>query len=361
MPISLLRPSTIMVLIATTACMIALSCSPRSSASRSREGTPLPAAALAIVREAEAGTFPRLDSLLIETDGNLRVELYRNGNTAQTARPVYSVTKTVTALLLGIAIDEGLIPGPEALLADLLPEAGASLDDPLKRGIRLEHLLTMTAGLGWDEDSTDYSDPSNPVRRLLAADDPIDVILARPMSDPPGARFVYNSGLSILISIIIERAAGIPFDEWARERLFIPMGISGWAWERLAGRANGGWGLSLKPADLVKLGRLVLNRGSWNGKILVPPEYVDAMTSVRSRPDGRLGYGYQIWLRPGKASSVYDPGALIIPVFVGWGGQYAYILREKKTIIVSTASDFGASAPGISPSIGALIDALTGS
>jgi CubicO group peptidase (beta-lactamase class C family) len=258
-----------------------------------------------------------------------------------------SVTKSVTSALIGIAIRRGEIPGVEVKALPYFEGYEMANRDPRKAEITLRHLLTMTAGFLWDETTIAYTDPRNSCALMEASEDWIQFVLDQPMAQDPGQGFVYNSGVSQLLSFILKRATGKEADDYAAEQLFQPLGIESHYWKRTPkGLADTEGGLYLTARDLAKIGYLYLKDGVWEGRRLLPEGWVAASTapSVEAAPSGSgRRYGYQWWLLPrdGKPG-VYAYAAL------GYGGQRLLVVPEHDLIAVFTGWNIY-DLPGLDP------------
>ena len=177
------------------------------------------------------GDYGEIHSFLLIRQSTLIYEAYYNGINTQYINPVKGVTKSITAALLGIVLDQGLISGTECRISDLLPEYQELFNsDPQKQKITLQHLLTMTAGFEWTESSVTEYDESNDHYRGQNSIDYIEYILSKPVVSEPGDTWNYNSGCSILIGKIIEKATGMKIDKFAEENLFDLLGITNYEW-----------------------------------------------------------------------------------------------------------------------------------
>lgn len=275
----------------------------------------------AIQRVREQG--PRLASLLILRNGILVAEAYFAPVRQDSKHAVFSCTKSVVSALIGIAIQQGSIPGVQVrILEPYFPDKALANPDPAKEDITLENVLTMTSGLGWVE-----SDPS--FGQLYNSPDWAQFMLDLPMANTPGSTFDYCSGCSHLLSVILEQATGMGTLDFARQNLFEPLGISDFSWETdRQGRPIGGWGLHMLPRDMAKLGQLYLQGGLWEGRQVVPAEWVQTSVSEHIGADGGLGYGYQWW----SDSRIQGFVAL------GVGGQTILVIPDQELVIVTTAS-----------------------
>ena len=248
---------------------------------------------------------------------------------AATKHDLRSITKSVTALVVGIAIDRGWIKSADAPVFSFFPEF-AELRTPEKERITLRHLLTMSAGLTWNEQMP-YDNPANSDRQMFSARDPVRHFLSLPIAAPPGRDYVYNSGATTMLGFIVAKSAGKPFDAVVQETLFDPLGIRDVDWIRYpGGEPVAGWGLRLRPRDLAKIGQRVLAKGDWNGKQIVPAAWVAAAIAPQINGEGIFFYGYKFWLgRSFVAGRAIDWAAGF-----GWGGQRLYIVPSEDLVVV---------------------------
>lgn len=285
-----------------------------------------------------------IDSVIVIRHGNVVLEAYPNPlYSAESRHHLFSVTKTITSLLIGIAIDRGLIESAVVpilgLFAGLLPRDEVQS----KSVITVEHLLTMSAGLEWDEDTWPSNDPRNDFFRLEFSREPIAYVLGKPQVAPPGELFWYNSGLSHVLSAVIAEAAGMSTLQFARQALFSPLGIEDLYWRQdMTGLHKGGTQLYMRPRDLARIGALCLNGGRWDGAQIVSEVWLEQSTRTRihGRQDYFAGrsYAYHWW-----TLDDYD-------VFYAAGsqGQFLYVFPEMETIVVFTATILeGALSPEV--------------
>jgi CubicO group peptidase (beta-lactamase class C family) len=199
----------------------------------------------------------------------------------------------------------------------------------------------MTAGLEWNEDLP-YNDPKNSADVMEATHDWVQYVINQPMAAEPGKVFVYSSGVTQLLSHIFKKATGKNVDEYAAQYLFQPLGIR-YHWKHSpTGLPDTEGGLYISSASLAKIGFLFLKSGMWEGKQIVPAEWVKAsITSAMSVEDeGRhWGYGFQWWLQPyGKSPEKFAWAAR------GFGGQELRVVPEYNLIMVLTGWDILPSA-----------------
>ena len=261
-----------------------------------------------------------------------------------------SVSKSVTSALVGIAIARGEIPSVEVPVAPYFSEFKIPDKDPRRQKMTLRHLLTMTAGFRWDESSISYTDPANSCALMEASEDWIQFVLDQPMAEEPGAVWVYNSGVTELLSFLLKKTTGKEADDYAAEHLFGPLGIQGYFWKRTPkGLADTEGGLYLAPRDLAKVGYLYLKDGLWEGRRVLPEGWAKASlepsADPRSSAAPELRYGYQWWLLPLKdRASRYAFAAL------GYGGQRLIVVPELDLIAVFTGWNIY-QTPALSPAL----------
>ena len=280
---------------------------------------------------AEASGSSR--SLVVERGGTVVAEEYFQGYSADSLQTVWSVTKSFTSTLVGIALDLGLLPSMDATLAELIPDSVYPLDGA-KGAITLRHLLTMSAGIPWVEgsDGSEYS-------QWVAAPNQVAYYLDKPLASPPGEVFDYSDGAAHITSVVLHTATGRSALEFAREYLFHPMGItqSDW-WVDKDGYCFGGLGLWLRPRDMVKLGRLFLDGGMWEGERIISEAWIDDATRVQIDAAGNgprnEDYGHYWWIGTG--------GGLGAFAALGYGGQLIFVFPELD-MVVATTSDYSGS------------------
>ncbi|MGA8758895.1 MAG: serine hydrolase [Stellaceae bacterium] len=265
---------------------------------------------------------------------------------ANTLHNIQSITKSVVALLVGIAFDRGWLKDLDTPIFSFFPEY-ADLRTPEKGRITLRHLLSMTSGLDWPERAISINNPANIVRQARIAPDPYRAVLERSVEAAPGTAWNYNGGGVWLLGLVLEKVLGQPLDQLTKKALFEPLGITDWEWERFPnGHPYASGGLQLRPRDLAKLGQLVLDDGVWQGRQIVSVDWIKQMTSRRN-PDGMWfgfarGYGYLWWL--GRSS--IDGRDIDWVGSLGWGGQRLYAVSELSLVVAVTADVYGSSQGG---------------
>lgn len=243
-----------------------------------------------------------------------------------------SVTKTVTSVVIGTAVARGEFPSLDTpVLRFFDPAAVANVDDRKQR-LTIRHLLTMTAGLDWNEELP-YDDPANSCTLMEASADWVRFAVDRPMAAEPGTAFNYNSGASQLLAHIFRAATGRDIEEYAAAHLFAPLGIRQWFWKRIpTGLADTEGGLYLRPHDLARIAYLFLRNGAWEGRTVVTPEWVrrSVAPAVAVSPTG-VKYGLKWWLYP------YGPGdSRLAWAGSGFGGQMPIVFPDLELVVVFT-------------------------
>jgi CubicO group peptidase (beta-lactamase class C family) len=244
-----------------------------------------------------------------------------------------SVSKSVTSVLIGIAIGRGEIAGLDIPVMPFFDAYPSDDRDPRWQEMTVRDLLTMTSGIEWDESSVPYTDPANTCAAMEASEDWIRYVLDQPMRQSPGERFEYNSGVTMLLAHILVEATGRQVEDYAREHLFRPLGIENFYWkETPTGLNDAEGGLYLEPADLARFGLLILQDGVWNERRILPADWVaQSMQPATRVPDWEGRYGFQWWLLPYDGEQArYAYAAL------GYGGQLLLIVPEYALIAVFT-------------------------
>ena len=232
-----------------------------------------------------------IHSILLVKNGKLIFEEYFYGYNRDTRHLLASVTKSVTSILVGIAIDKQMIESSNGKVYEFFPEyRGTSWIDQ-KYEITLKHVLTMTAGVNWDEVIFLHPHPKNPNTAMYKSDHPIRYVLNKKQISKPGSRWRYNSGLTVLLGGILKNTAGLYADKLAEQYLFKPLGIANYKWDKHPdGTIYTNGDLFLKPRDMAKIGYIMLNQGKWENKQIVSNAWIKE--STKEHVDTFKGYGY---------------------------------------------------------------------
>lgn len=275
----------------------------------------------------KSGELGNLHAVVIVRKGALVFERYFEGPDERWGEPlgtvafdagtlhdVRSVSKSVVGLLYGIALAQGKVPALDTPVLDLFPAYADLANDPRRRSILVSHLLTMTMGLEWNEDLP-YNDPRNSEIAMERSADRYRFVLERPIVAQPGATWRYSGGATALLGHLIAKGTGVPLLAFARSVLFGPLGIDAVEWTAgLNGEAAAASGLRLRAPDLARVGQMLLQGGQWQGRSIVPPDWISASLVPRAEAFEGVQYGYHWYLvrrRDGSMASMA----------IGLGGQ----------------------------------------
>lgn len=247
---------------------------------------------------------------------------------------VRSVSKSVVSLLIGVAIDRGLIKGLDQSIFEYLPNY-KDLTTPDTRQISLRMLLTMTSGFHTNE-QLPYTHPSNTERLMAIAADPYRAVLERKLTAKPGSRWAYSGGDTMLLSKILQNACGQSLTAFAEDTLFKPLGITTYRWMALktSGETAAYGGLKLRPRDMAKIGLLVLQQGKWNGRQVVSAEWLKTSTTPQQDAWFPYRYGMHWWFSDATPNT---PGKQPLIIALGIGGQRVVVVPDMDAVVVITA------------------------
>ena len=266
-----------------------------------------------------------------------------------------SVTKSVTATLIGIGLRSGEISGLHAPLLSFFEDYDLSSVDPRLHEATLEDLLTMRSGIEWHETDRPF-DETNTTLQLEGSQDWIQFTLDQPMDAAPGEKWVYSSGGSHLMSGIIKHTTGLYATEYAEQRLFGPLGITDYHWKLTPkGYPDTEGGLYLEAEQLAKIGYLYLQNGVWEDQRILPENWAEMATRKHVEQVNNLGWGYGFqWWR-------LDRGDIHVWAGLGFGGQFLIVLPQYQVIgVINSWNVFGGQQAGIlMPFVDALIGSVT--
>jgi CubicO group peptidase (beta-lactamase class C family) len=297
------------------------------------------------------GDFKQITSILIARDGKLAFEAYYDADGEAGLRNTRSVTKSVTDMLVGIAIDQGKLAGVGAPVFAFFPEKHPVLHpDPRKEKITVEDLLTMSSLLECD-DQNQYSRGNEESMYLLedwtqfALDLPVRGFpdwVAKPQDSPYGRSFSYCTAGPTLLGPLLEKATGEKVDQFAARTLFGPLGITRLKWQYTpAGPAMTGGGLGLRSRDLLKLGQLYLDGGVWRGKRIVSAGWVKQSMAPHAQVDENTDYGYFWWIK----KFTQDGKTYRAVMMSGSGGNKVVVMPEQHVVAVITTTNFQVKMP----------------
>lgn len=261
----------------------------------------------------------RMHSVLVIRNGHVLCRAAFGARDTLLPRMTFSACKSITALAIGILMDDGLLH-PSDKLTDFFSDDCGPLSRRLMKDLTIHHVLSMQTGNLFNEAGS------------MTEPDWIKSYFSSPALE--GSRkFQYNSLNSYILAALVTRLSGMSLSDFLTQRLFAPMGIADFYWETSPeGIEKGGWGLYLSPEDLGKLGQLVMDGGIWQGKRLISSEFLDAATSAQVQTPlncGDFNYGWQIWV--GRTDNIF--------LFNGMFGQNVMGFRDSGIILVSHAGN----------------------
>ena len=265
------------------------------------------------------------DSVLVLHKGELVYERYARGWDKDAPHQMYSVTKSVLSALVGVAIQDKKLKGVNQKVIDFFPGAVIAPGQECKRDMTIEHLLTQTSGLPGDSDKEAEGFP------WWEAGDTGKAAFEIPQAAAPGERFSYSSGPGMqTLAGLLTRAVGENLFTYAKRKLFKPLGMDSVAWDAAPDGVNyGGFGLSMTPRDMLRLGYLYLNNGNWAGKQILPEWYVAATPPPSPRNEE---YGYLFW---NYSKNSPEDGSFEAS---GSFGNFICVLPEEDMVMVRTGS-----------------------
>jgi CubicO group peptidase (beta-lactamase class C family) len=302
---------------------------------------------------AQDGKIDGLHTLLVSHSGKLVFEYYGRGDdeaeglgvlpdvtfAPDVPHDLRSVSKSVVGLAYGIALAAGKVPPPEAKLYDQFPEYPDLAREGGRDRVTVHHALSMTLGFDWNELTIPYGDPRNAEDAMEAAPDRNYFILSRGIVSEPGVKWTYCGGATALLARLIEKGTGENLLSYCRRVLFDALGFGPTAWARgKDGAYRAASGLRLLPRDMLKIGELVLARGAWNGREIVPLDWLKRLiVPAVAIGDGRR-YGYQ-WYRGANMAGTplrwcnWAGG-------IGWGGQRLQVFLDLDLVVAMNCGNY---------------------
>jgi CubicO group peptidase (beta-lactamase class C family) len=279
-----------------------------------------------ITKEPERDAF-LIKSLLVIRNGFIVVEAYSDYDKSE-LHPIYSSTKSLVSAITGIALDTLPQVSLEQPVLEFFPKLKIMNNSVEKNVLTISNLLTMSCGFDWPEWETGYMNPQNPVYQMLSSENWISFILDKPVIQQPGTTFNYNSGCTQLLTAIIHKTTDTGIADFTQNHLFNPLGISDYIWDLdKQGIPNGSFGLNMNVSDMAKFGYLYLKGGFWDGRQIIPKNWVEESTKKHIDIPGSTGwfidfYGYKWYIHSWGFHSL------------GYGGQYIFVLPDLDIVVV---------------------------
>jgi len=304
----------------------------------------------------QSGKVSGLHALLVSKGGTMLFEHYGKGEDQDMSRDtggivvfgpevlhdLRSVSKSVVGLAYGVALAQGKVPPPEAKLYDQFPEYPDLARRPGREKLTVGHVLNMTLGFEWDELTIPYGTDGNSENAMEAAPDRFRFILERPIVSEPGVKWTYCGGTTAILGRLIAKGTGEKLPAYARRVLFDPMGFGPSEWAVGAdGEPRAASGCRLLPRDMLKIGQLALAGGVWQGKQIVPADWVKRITTPTVKIEGARSYGYHWYIY----DTTVDGQRQYWFGGIGWGGQKLYVFPGLDLVVAMTCGNY--SKPGM--------------
>jgi CubicO group peptidase (beta-lactamase class C family) len=308
-----------------------------------------------LTQAVQGGRISGLHALLVNHGGKVMFEYYGRGEDESWGRTLgtvvfapdvlhdlRSVSKSVVGLVYGVALAAGKVPPPETKLYDQFPEYADLAKQPGRDRLSVHHVLSMTLGLDWDELTIPYGDLRNSENAMEAAPDRFRFILERPIVGEPGAKWTYCGGATALLGRLIAKGIGEELLAYSRRVLFDPLGVGPAEWTKGAdGEPHTASGLRLLPRDMLKVGQLALAGGNWNGRQIVPSDWVKRITTPVVAIDRGRSYGYHWYM--GEVVAGMPPRSNHWVGGIGWGGQRLFVLPELDLVVAMNCGNYDKS------------------
>jgi len=313
-----------------------------------------------LINDINNDVYTEMHSIVIIKEGKLVFEEYFPGHdyeyTSQnyqgeyinfdrnTRHNTHSTTKSFASALVGIAIDKRFIQSVDEKIFSYFVDHD-SLNNPDKDKITIEHMLTMSSGLEWNEWDVSISSTQHDLIRFIRSSDPIGFLLRKPVVTEPGIEFYYNSGGVDLLGEIVKKATGGSVNSFSRNFLFGPLGITNYNWQTLypsyITSCHGD--VYITPRDMAKFGYLYLNKGTWKGDRIISEEWINNSIQNHISPgvNWASGYGYLLWINlyysNNRSFNSYSTK--------GWGGQQIIVTPSENMVVVFTGANYVSYPP----------------
>ncbi len=281
-------------------------------------------------------------ALLVIREGYIAREEYYRGFGMDQRHQSYSMAKSFTSGLIGIAIEQGLLPGADATFCTYYDEWDCADDSDPRSRVTLAHAMTLTSGLDWAEDWSAGLGAPNDAITMSGSPRPIDYVLAKSSAHEPGSNFQYSTGDPALLSGVLQSVTGMTALQYAQQEVFSKIGTGGIEWADDAdGQTTTYAGMSATAREFAKYGFLYLNRGQWDGEQIVPESWVQVSTNPGESLSDWYGYLWHVnapvkWNNPELPADGFAA--------IGVQGQHVIVIPSSDLIIVRLAADgFGGS------------------
>jgi CubicO group peptidase (beta-lactamase class C family) len=295
------------------------------------------------------GEYPNIDSIVLSENGRVIYEKYFNGLTQDSVNDTRSSFKSITSLLMGIAIDKGFIKRVDQKVYSFFPEYESYSNwDSRKANMTIRDLLEMKSGYDCEE----WDDTKDCEEKMMASDDWVKFSLDLPMSHDPGTVWAYSSSNAMVLGGIIAGASKMPISEFADKFLFQPLGIKQYRWTKdPRGHGMTAGSFYMLPSDMLKIGELVLNKGFWRGKRIVSGKWIEEairpITKIENFSNVKISrtesaipeptyYGYT-WYNEEMRTNTFKHNVVFAS---GNGGQYIMIISDLKLVAVFTGHSY---------------------
>ncbi|MEO9967806.1 MAG: serine hydrolase [Reichenbachiella sp.] len=291
-----------------------------------------------------------VSSIVVIKEGQLVYENYYFGTDRSTLFDLGGIGNSISNIALGRAVDMGLILSTDDSLYKYLPEYAQEFeDDPLKKGITFEHIMTMKSGLSWNEFTSIFDGQENDIDQIIRSDNWVEYLITKPVDALPGRRFSHNRANPLLIAAAIESQYGNSYKTFLQDELFQDLGVNDFQISEFNGNANNAWGISMTTLDLAKLGYLYLNEGDWFGQEIISQEYAEASVDVQSSVDYTNNFGW-MWWRYADTSNFLSALSQNDAFFAaGVGEERLYVIPHLDLVVAITGKneqvDFTVTAP----------------
>lgn len=283
-------------------------------------------------KQIEKDNIP-MEGFIVIKDGYIVAEKYSGKYDKDLVHPIYSITKSLSSGLVGVAIKQGAISSVNDKVINYLEEGKLTNINDWKKDLSIKNFLTMKSGIDFPEQTQKGFYNSDTWKEFMEGEDPAYYIFNRPVSEHPDA-WNYSTGDARVVSKVVQEATGVKLSDFAKQNLFEPLGISNVEWPSdRSGTSFGGTGIMMKPRDIAKIGYLYLNNGKWGGQQILPKGWVQESTQPYADTNHNFDggkYGYFLWLKPINGFDTFRG--------MGLYGQYMVVIPELNLVVVQTSS-----------------------